>query len=228
MELGARVRFDYALVASKLPEIFHALGITLYTWILGLVGACALGFLVAVARRYGPRLLDLALGGYVELFRGTPFLIQLFLLYFGGPYAGLSLDAIPAGLLGLSVYGAAYFSEIFRGGFEAVPRGHVEAGECVGLSRAQIIGRILLPEMTMLVLPASVNMAIILMKETAVLSVVTVPELTLTISAIGTEFYAFVECLFLLALFYWGLTEICGWLGRIGEARLARFRFAAA
>src|SRR5271163_1705004 len=123
MELGARVRFDYALVASKLPEIFHALGITLYTWILGLVGACALGFVVAVSRRYGPRPLDLALGAYVELFRGTPFLIQLFLLYFGGPYAGLSLDAIPAGLLGLSVYGAAYFSEIFRGGATRPCRG---------------------------------------------------------------------------------------------------------
>jgi polar amino acid transport system permease protein len=66
------------------------------------------------------------------------------------------------------------------------------------------------------------------MKETATLSVVTVPELTLTISAIGTEFYAFVECLFLLALFYWGLTEICAWFGRIAEARLSRFRFAPA
>jgi polar amino acid transport system permease protein len=226
--LGAGVKFDYALVASKLPEIFSALGVTLFVWIISLIGAALLGFLVAVARRYGPRWLDLALGAYVEVFRGTPFLIQLYLLYFGGPYAGLSLDAIPAGLLALSVYGAAYFSEIFRAGFEAVPRGHVEAGECLGLSRAQIVGRILLPEMTMLVLPASVNMAIILMKETAVLSVVTVPELTMTISVIGTEFYAFVECLFLLALFYWGLTEICGRLGRISEARLSRFRFAAA
>ena len=78
----------------------------------------------------------------------------------------------------------------------------------------------------MLVLPASVNMSIILLKETAVMSVITVPELTLTISAIGTEFYAFVESLFLLALFYWGLVEICGWLGRFGESRLSRFRFA--
>ena len=86
------MRFDYALVASKLPEIFHALWITLFTWIAGLIGACALGFLVAVGRRYGPRWLDLALGAYVEVFRGTPFLIQLFLIYFGGPYAGLSLD----------------------------------------------------------------------------------------------------------------------------------------
>ena len=222
------MRFDYALVASKIPEIFHALGVTLFVWIVGLVGATIIGFLVAVARRFGPRWLDLALGAYVELFRGTPFLIQLFLLYFGGPYVGLSLDPIPAGLLGLSVYGAAYFSEIFRAGFEAVPSGHVEAGECVGLTRAQIVRRILLPEMTMLVLPACVNMAVVLLKETAVMSVITVPELTLTISAIGTEFYAFVESLFLLALFYWGLVEICGWLGRLTEARLSRFRFAAA
>lgn len=226
--MGARVRFDFALIASRLPDIFHALGITLLVWIVSLAGACMLGFVVAVARRFGPRWLDWILSAYVELFRGTPFLIQLFLLYFGGPYAGLSLDAIPAGIVGLSVYGAAYFSEIFRSGFEAVPPGHVEAAECSGLNRAQILRRILLPEMTMLVLPSSINMAVIVLKETAVMSVITVPELTLTISAIGTEFYAFVESLFLLALFYWGLVEICGWLGRIGERRLARFRFAQA
>ena len=226
--MGARVRFDFALIASRLPDIFHALGVTLLVWIVSLAGACLLGFVVAVARRFGPRWLDWILSAYVELFRGTPFLIQLFLLYFGGPYAGLSLDAIPAGIVGLSVYGAAYFSEIFRSGFEAVPPGHVEAAECSGLNRAQILRRILLPEMTMLVLPSSINMAVIVLKETAVMSVITVPELTLTISAIGTEFYAFVESLFLLALFYWGLVEICGWLGRIGERRLARFRFAQA
>ena len=220
------MRFDYALVWSKLPDIFMALCVTLSVWIVSLIIACALGFLVAVARRYGPRWLDVVLGAYVELFRGTPFLVQLFLLYFGGPYASLSLDAIPAGILGLSVYGAAYFSEIFRGGFEAVPRGHVEAGECVGLTRSQIVRRILLPEMAMLVLPASINMSVILLKETAVLSVITVHELTMTISAIGTEFYAFVESLSLLALFYWGLVEICGWLGRVGERRLSRYRFA--
>jgi polar amino acid transport system permease protein len=222
------VRFDFALVASKLPDVFSALGVTLAVWIVALICALALGFLVAIGRREGPRWLDLLLGATVDLFRGTPFLIQLFLLYFGGPYAGVSLDAIPAGILGLSVYGAAYYAEIFRGGFAAVPKGHVEAGECLGFTRLQIIRRILLPEMTMLVLPASINMMIVLLKETAVLSVITVPELTLTISAIGTEFYAFVECLFLLALFYWGLVEVCSLIGHVCETRLSRFRFAAA
>ena len=220
------MRFDWGLVATKLPDIFSALGVTVYVWLASLVGAVALGFLVAVGRRYGPRWLDGILLAYVEVFRGTPFLVQLFLLYFGGPYAGLSLDALPAGLLALSVYGGAYFSEVFRAGFEAVPRGHVEAAECAGLSRAQIVRRILLPEMAVLVLPATVNLAVSLLKDTAVLSVITVPELTLTVSALGTEFYAFVEALFLLALGYWGLVEIAAALGRFAEAKLARFRFA--
>ena len=69
-------------------------------------------------------------------------------------------------------------------------------------------------------------MSIILLKETAVMSVITVPELTLRSSALGTEFYAFVESLFLLALSYWGLTEICAWAGRLAERKLSRFRFA--
>jgi len=222
------MNFDTGLILASLPEIMHAFSVTMLMWVAGVIGATVLGFLVAVARRYGPRLPRHLLRVFVEVIRGTPFLIQLFLLYYGGPFIGLSLDPVPAGLLGLTIYGAAYFSEIFRGGFEAVPPGHVEAAECLGLNRQQTIRRILIPEMTMLVLPASVNMAIILLKETAVLSIITVPELTLVISAIGSQQYAFVESLFLLALFYWGLVEISGKLGRAAEARLSRFRLALA
>ena len=219
---------DFELIASMAPDLARALGVTALTWLGGAVVAVVLGFLVALGRRYGPRALDAALQFCVELIRGTPFLIQLFLLYYGGPFIGLSLDPVPAGLLGLAIYGAAYFSEIFRAGFEAVPSGHVEAAQCLGLTRAQIVRRILIPEMTMLVLPPTVNMVIVLMKETAVLSIITVPELTFTISNIGSANYAFVESLFLLACFYWGLVEMCARLGRAAEKRLARFRFAAA
>ena len=220
------MRFDYNLVLTKLPDIAAALGVTVAVWLISLVGAAALGFLVALGRRFGPKGLDWLLLGYVELFRGTPFLVQLFLLYFGGPYIGLSLDAEPAGVIGLSVYGGAYFSEVFRLGFEAVPRGHVEAALCAGFSRGQIVRRILVPEMAVLTLPAMLNLAVSLLKDTAVLSVITVPELTLTVSVLGTEFYAFVEALFLLALGYWGLVEITAALGRFAEKRLARYRFA--
>jgi polar amino acid transport system permease protein len=219
--------FDINVILQQWPAIVSGAGVTIFIWIVGTIAAAALGFLVAVARRYGGTVIDKAFGFVVAVLRGTPFLIQIFLVYYGGPFIGLSLDPLPAGLLGISIYGAAYFSEIFRSGFAAVPIGHIEAGECVGLSQGQIVRRILLPEMTMLVLPPSLNMAVILMKETAVLSIITVPELTATLSAIGSQQYAFVEALFALAVFYWVLVEATGWLGHLAETKLSRFRFNA-
>lgn len=218
--------FDYTVITSNLPAVLKGAAVTLGLWLAGSVGAIIVGFILAILRRYAPRAVNIALGSCIEIIRGTPFLIQIFLLYYGGPFVGISLDPIPAGLLGLTVYGAAYFSEIFRSGFAAIPRGHTEAAECLGFSKAQIVRRILLPEMTMLVLPPSTNMSIVLMKETAILSVITVPEMTLTISAIGSQQYAFLEAIFLLALCYWALVELVGRLGKLAEARLSRFRFS--
>jgi len=218
--------FDLALIWSYVPDLLAAAGATFGIWIAGSLAAAALGFLVALARWYGGTIIDRALQLLVEIIRGTPFLVQLFLLYFGGPFIGLSLEPMSAGLLGLTIYGAAYFAEIFRAGLAAVPRGHVESAECLGLTRWQIVRRILLPEMTMLVLPPAVNLIIVLVKETAVLSIITVPELTLVITGIGSKYYAFVEALFLLALFYWGLVELASRVGRIAEARLAKYSFA--
>ncbi|WP_168879802.1 amino acid ABC transporter permease [Rhizobium sp. P28RR-XV] len=217
--------FDVNVLLDQWPAIISGAGVTIMIWVFGTIAAAILGFLLAVARQYCGLLIDKALGLAVAVLRGTPFLIQIFLVYYGGPFIGLSLDPLPAGLIGISIYGAAYFSEIFRSGFQAVPTGHIEAGECVGLTQGQIVRRILLPEMTMLVLPPSVNMTIILMKETAVLSIITVPELTATLSAIGSQQYAFVEALSALALFYWVLVEFTGWLGNLAETKLSRFRF---
>jgi polar amino acid transport system permease protein len=217
--------FDINVLIGQWPAILSGAGVTIMIWILGTIAAAVIGFLMAIARQYGGMVVDKILGAIVAVLRGTPFLIQIFLVYYGGPFVGLELDPLPAGLIGISIYGAAYFSEIFRSGFQAVPKGHIEAGECVGLTRGQIVRRILLPEMTMLVLPPSVNMVVILMKETAVLSIITVPELTATLSAIGSQQYAFVEALSALALFYWVLVEVTGWLGNLAETKLSRFRF---
>lgn len=219
--------FDPNVILKHLPEIISGIGVTLSLWLAGMFFGVVLGFIVATARRYGGPLIDWPLGLCVEVLRGTPFLIQIFLVYYGGPFMGLSLDPIPCGLLGLSIYAAAYYSEIFRAGYSAVPHGHVEAGECLGLTRSQIIRRILLPEMALIVLPPSVNLAVILLKESAVLSIITVPELTTTVSAIGSQEYAFLEAIFLLAIIYWVIVEAAARLGRRAEARLSTFRFAA-
>jgi polar amino acid transport system permease protein len=217
--------FDINVLIDQWPAILSGGIVTIIIWIASTIAGAVLGFLVAVARRHGGLVVDRIIGLVIAVLRGTPFLIQIFLVYYGGPFIGLSLDPIPAGLLGLSIYAAAYFSEIFRAGFRAVPLGHIEAGECVGMSQGQIVRRILLPEMIMLVLPPSLNMAVLLMKETAVLSIITVPELTATLSAIGSQQYAFVEALFALAVFYWVLVEATGRLGHLAETKLTRFRF---
>jgi polar amino acid transport system permease protein len=220
------MRFDIGLMISWIPAAMAGLWVTLGVWLIGGVCALLLGLAVAVARRFGGRWTDRGLWTCVAVIRDTPFLIQLFLLYYGGPFVGLDLEPYEAGLLGLTIYGGAYFSEIIRAGFDAVPRGHQEAALCVGLTRGQIVRRILLPEMTLLVLPPVVNMQIILLKETAVLSIVTVPELTMTLTSLGSEHFAFAEALSLLALGYWGLVELAGWLGRLAERRLSRYRLA--
>lgn len=218
---------DFTHIIEQLPELGRSIGVTLAIWLVGTIGGLALGFLVTLGLRFGPLPLRWLLAAYVEIIRGTPFLIQLFLLYYGGPFIGIALDPVPAGLLGVTVYGAAYFSEIFRAGFEAVPRGHVEAAQCLGLTRMQIIYRIEVPEMTMLVLPPAINMIVIVLKETAVLSIITVPELTFLMQAIGSQQYAFVEAMAVLACFYWGMVTLAGRLGRLAEARLSKFTFSA-
>lgn len=217
---------DFNVILDQLPDILSGLWVTIAIWVSATVGGLALGFVLAIARHDCGRTVSSTLKVLIEVIRGTPFLIQIFLVYFGGPFVGLRLDPIPAGLLGLTLYAAAYFSEIFRAGIEAIPLGHVEAAECAGLNRAQIIRRVILPEMTVLALPQCVNMIINLLKETAVLSIITVPEMTLVIGAIGSQQYAFAEAMLLLALIYWLLVEICATLGRFSERKLSKYRFS--
>ena len=217
---------DFTHIIEQLPELVRSIGVTCMIWLVGTVGALVLGFFVTLGLRFGPWWLRWFLSAYVEIIRGTPFLIQLFLLYYGGPFIGIALDPMPAGLLGVTVYGAAYFSEIFRAGFEAVPGGHVEAAQCLGLTRFQIIWRIQVPEMTMLVLPPAINMTVILLKETAVLSIITVPELTFLMQAIGSQQYAFVEAMAVLACFYWAMVSLAGRIGGFAEKRLSKYTFS--
>lgn len=160
---------------------------------------------------------------YLTVFRGTPFLIQLFILYYGGPAFGLVLDPIPAGIIGLTLYGAAYFTEIFRAGFNSVHKGQIEAGRIFGLSHAQIIFRIELPQMLVIILPSLVSMFIVLSKETAVLSVITVPELTAILSGIGFKTFTYVETMLTLLATYWAIVGAISALGAIAERKVSAF-----
>jgi polar amino acid transport system permease protein len=102
--------FDINVIINQWQDIVSGGIVTIIIWILSTIAGAILGFLVAVARRYGGGVVDKLIGFLVAVLRGTPFLIQIFLVYYGGPFVGLSLDPIPAGLLGLSIYASAYYS----------------------------------------------------------------------------------------------------------------------
>lgn len=217
------VQFDPAVITHNLHPIAAGLGTTLATWAVGVAIGIAIGFAIAVLQIFCGRAVRGGLRIYIELLRGTPFLVQLFLLYYGGPSIGITLEPMTAGIIGLGVYGSAYFAEAFRSGFQSVPRGHLEAAQCLGLTRWQTIWRIQLPQMLVIIVPALTNLVIVLSKETAVLSIVTVPELTFVLTGIGSETFAFVETLLVLCVCYLALVELTSRAGSWAESRLARF-----
>ena len=214
---------EFSIIADNLPDIARGAWLTVVTWLSSMFFGIALGLGLAICQRSAYAPVRTVVAGFDTVIRGTPFLIQLFLFYYAGPFVGLSLDPLPAGILGLSVYSSAYFSEIFRGGFESIPKGQLEAARIFGLSRWQTLTRITMPQMLIVIFPSLVNMMIILVKETAVLSVITVSELTATLSTLGSIHFAYVPTLTFLALFYWIMLELLSFVGKRVETRLARY-----
>ncbi|MCG5076781.1 amino acid ABC transporter permease [Paraburkholderia tagetis] len=214
-------QFDPTVITHNLPSIVSGFGMTLGTWVAGVAIAMLIGFVIAVLQLVCGRWIRGVLRAYIECFRATPFLVQLFVLYYGGPSFGFTLDPVPAGIIGLGLYGGAYFAEAFRSGFRSIPPGHLEAAQCLGLSRWQTVWRVQLPQMLVLIMPAITNLTIVLSKETAVLSIVTVPELTFVLTGIGSETFAFVETLLMLCICYLALVELTSRVGAWVEARLA-------
>ncbi|MNZ59172.1 Inner membrane amino-acid ABC transporter permease protein YecS [compost metagenome] len=131
--------------------------------------------------------------------------MQLFLVFYGGPYVGLEWSAERVGLIGLALYGAAYFAEIFRAGREAIPRGQIESARDLGLSPAQTFRVVLWPQMLARCLAPLVGQTVILVKESSVLSIITVAELTNVAMTIANQSYAMLEPYAVLALAYWAI-----------------------
>lgn len=205
------------------PSLLQGFVLTILCWAIGTLCSMILGLLIALLQRYAPAPLRWIIMVYIEIIRGTPFLVQLFVLYYGGPFIGLKLDAMPAGLLGLTIYGSPYFAEIFRSGFNAVPAGQIEAARAMGMAEWRIVKRVLLPLALVSALPALVNFAIILTKETVILSIITVPELRYQVDRMITETFRYFEANLALALFFWGLVEVISRLGRGLERRVTRY-----
>jgi len=205
------------------PSLVSGFGVTVMCWGAGGALGLLLGFIVSLLYRLPFAPLRWLLRALIEVFRGTPFLMQLFLLYAGGPYIGLKLSATAAGVIGLGLYSSAYFAEIFRGGFAAVPHGQTEAAMSVGMSPRDTLLRVTLPCALIAAVPPIVNMLIVLSKETVELSIITVPELMYQMQTMAAETFTAFDAIFAMAVFYWLLIEATSRLGRRVEARVTAF-----
>ena len=206
-----------------LPLLAFGFGVTVFCWSAGGALGIAFGFTITLLRRLRFPPLRWALRAFIEIFRGTPFLMQLFILYSAGPSVGLRLSATEAGVLGLGLYSSAYFAEIFRAGFAAVPLSQIEAANSVGMTRFDTLVRVELPAALIAAVPATVNMLIVLSKETVVLSIITVPELMYQMQTMAAETFTAFDAIFAMAVFYWVLVEAVSRLGAHVEARVTAY-----
>jgi polar amino acid transport system permease protein len=145
---------------------------------------------------------------YISFFRGTPLLLQVFLIYLGLPQIGIVLDAIPAGVIALSLCYGAYMAEIFRAGIQAIPYGQAEAAMSLGLTRPQVMWLVILPQAIRLIIPPTGNQFIAMLKDSALVSTMGVWELMYLARTHGRSEFKYMEMLISAAVIYWVLSAV--------------------
>jgi polar amino acid transport system permease protein len=165
-------------IAHYYPVVLKGIGITLAVSSLSLLAGVLIGFLLGVGRASQQRVLAFAVGAYTDIFRGTPVLVQLFVVFFILPLAGIELDSFTAGVVALSNVTACFISEIVASGIRAVPRGQVEAASAAGLSRFQQMRLVVLPQAVRMVVPSLVGQFVLLVKDSSVVSAIGLFDLT--------------------------------------------------
>lgn len=209
---------DYDLMLRVYPFFLEAALVTIQLSILSIALGLVCGALGASARLSRLPILRFIGAAYVSVIRGTPALIQLFILYFGGPQVGIQLDAFEAGVIGLGINIGAYMTETMRGAIIAVEKGQTEAARTVGLSSWQTMRKVILPQAARLMIrPLGVNINAQI-KGTALVAAISVVELTYTAQRyIGSTYKPF-EMFFLSGIIYMVLIYVTGlgiaWLDR--------------
>ncbi len=212
------------LMTESLPTLLWAgatftIPLTLLSFALGL----ALGLATALVRLFAPAWLNAVARFYVWVFRGTPLLVQLFVIFYGLPSAGIYLDAFPAALIGFTLNVGAYSSEIIRAVISSVPKGQWEAAYSIGMSWRQALTRTVLPQAARIAVPPLSNTFIALVKDTSLAAAITVPELFQAAQRIVAVTYEPLILYIEAALIYLVLSSILSSLQLRLERRFARY-----
>src|ERR1700712_2843388 len=164
--------YEWATLYGYLGDFMRAAGVTLEVTLLAFALAMVLGLLAALASVSSAGWVRAVASVYIEVIRNTPILLQIFIVFFGLPSMGITLDALSAGVIALGVNVGAYLAEVFRAGIQSVPRGQLEAASILGLERSQIFIEVVMPQAARAVYPAIVNNLIQLLLGTSLLSAI--------------------------------------------------------
>jgi ABC-type amino acid transport system permease subunit len=145
---------------------------------------------------------------YIEFLRNIPFLILIFLVFYALPFYGLRLSGLTTGFICLSIYGGAYFAEIFRGGIQSVSKGQFDASKALGLKYGFYMRRVIFPQLYQYIIPPGTNIALTMIKESSLLSMITVAELTYAAHDVNGRTFTPVETFATIALLYWLISTI--------------------
>jgi His/Glu/Gln/Arg/opine family amino acid ABC transporter permease subunit len=218
------MKLDFVQIIPSLPFIFEGVLVTLKYTILSLFFGFLLGGLLALLRISHASFLVAFARVYISVFRGTPLLVQLTFIYFAIPQlTGYKITAFQAGVLSFSLNSAAYVSEIIRAGILAVDRGQFEASASLGIGYCSMMKDIILPQAIRNILPALVNEAINLLKESALVSTIGEMDLLRRANIVAAEKYIHFEPLLVIAVIYYIMVMGLSYLSTILETRLRRY-----
>jgi polar amino acid transport system permease protein len=199
---------SFAGFREFLPGLLEGARITVLITVLGCALAVAMAFLAAITRMYGPAPLRWLAITYIELFRGTSALVQLFWLFFVLPHFGITLEPLTVAVVALGLNVGAYGAEVVRGAIDAVPRGQWEATIALNMSRMAALKRVILPQAVLAMIPPWGNLFIELMKATALVSLITISDLAFKASQMNQTTYRTVEIFTIVLVFYLAIAAV--------------------
>ena len=212
--------FDFTAIAANFGLLLHGAGLTVGLTAIAATLGMGLSVGGAAAVLWGPLWSQRAVRVYVELIRNTPFIVQLFFIFFGLPSVGIKITAFQAASLAMTINLTAYGIEIVRAGIEAIPPGQREAGYALGLSPVSAFIYVVLPQAIAVVYPALVSQIIITMLESAVVSQVSVTDLTHVADLIQSRSYRAFETYFAVTLIYLCMALLLRWLFQLAGRQL--------
>ncbi len=224
MEAGMSERLFQIITDSFLKILIPGLTVTIPLTLISFFFAMIIALAVALIQFAKVRVLKDIARFYIWVIRGTPLLVQLFVVFYGLPNIGVLIDPFPAAVLVFSINEGAYCAETIRAGLEAVPYGQMEAGECVGMSYMQIMRRILIPQALRISFPALANSIISMTKDTSLAANITVTEMFMATQRIVARTYEPLALYIEVGIIYLVFCTVLTRLQRYGEKKLGRYR----